>query len=302
MNSILSKRRILLNTLLVLIIIWLLNTIKQEHEHFKPRETTVTKEAQTLLWIIVLDQVDFNNVKIIYDTWASNCNNHVFISNALSEDREHFSSYNLNVVKPRKLTNFASIQSTSNTFATFEEVFLKYNNYDWYLKVHEDTFIFVDNLRQFIASKSAFMPLTYGYKKGGHLVSSAAGYVLSRKALQRLGTHLVKSFSSNQCRNTAHEDADLTQCLEALGIAAEASVDDKGLQRFYPYSLNTLKYYFPKYRIQKVNENHTVACLLSIPFHFFTVEIQDVPVFWQNKLTFKPIEDSTLLFLVSYWL
>ena len=68
---------------------------------------------------------------------------------------------------------------------TLIHLYNEYNDFDWYLKADEDTFIFIDNLRQFVADKNASLPVTYGYdfklkvEQGYH--SGGAGYLLSLK-------------------------------------------------------------------------------------------------------------------------
>lgn len=212
------------------------------------------KNTRGIFCLIILDQLDFNKVKFSHDIWASKCDNHLYISNDIITDTHKFSSHGLNIIKPHKLQSAVSISATSNVYAAFEHVYHKHatKGYDWYLKVHESTFVFVDNLRRFIRDKNMSEPVTYSYSKDNKLVSSAAGYLLSGSALKRLGSHLVDNTNSNKCVDTLHEDADMTRCFQALGINSRKSIDSKGLERFYPYSLNTLKYYFPKYQIQKV--------------------------------------------------
>ena len=42
-------------------------------------------------------------------------------------------------------------------------VFDKFNDYDWYLKADDDTYIFMDNLRDFLKTKNSSSPVTFGY-------------------------------------------------------------------------------------------------------------------------------------------
>ena len=75
-------------------------------------------------------------------------------------------------------------------FLTVKHLYNKYNDYDWYLKADDDTFIFVDNLRQFVADKNSSSPVTFGYdfkvyiEKGYH--SGGGGYLLSTKMFSNL--------------------------------------------------------------------------------------------------------------------
>ena len=72
---------------------------------------------------------------------------------------------------------------TDKVFLTLKHLQKKYNNYDWYLKADDDTFIFMENLRYFLKDKHPEEPVTYGYdfkvivEHGYH--SGGAGYLLS---------------------------------------------------------------------------------------------------------------------------
>ncbi len=71
--------------------------------------------------------------------------------------------------------------------------YINHRNYDWYLKADDDTFIFNDNLRLFLADKNQNDPVTFGHHLKGHggYLSGGAGYVLSKESLQRLGSKLI---------------------------------------------------------------------------------------------------------------
>ncbi len=124
---------------------------------------------------------------------------------------------------------------TDKLFRSFQHVFLKYDNYDWYLKCDDDTYIFMENLKAFLRTKNPLDTETYGsdFKKfvyrGYH--HGGAGYVLSNAAFRRLGYQLVSNFSF--CNNTGIEDIDVAQCLRDLKIFPKLSIDEKGLERFH---------------------------------------------------------------------
>ena len=59
------------------------------------------------------------------------------------------------------------------------------DDFDWFLKADDDTFIVVDNLRRFVESRNPRTPIWYGAKlknpkvKDGYQ-SGGAGYILSK--------------------------------------------------------------------------------------------------------------------------
>ena len=130
---------------------------------------------------------------------------------------------------------------TDKVFRTLEDVYLRYNDYDWYLKADDDTFIFVDNLKTFLKTKNSSQPVTFGFdfkiivEKGYH--SGGAGYVLSNEALQRIGSRLSENYTF--CSNSGLEDVDVAKCLRKLDVYPDKSIDDKGRERFHPLSVST---------------------------------------------------------------
>jgi glycoprotein-N-acetylgalactosamine 3-beta-galactosyltransferase len=137
---------------------------------------------------------------------------------------------------------------TDKVFRTLQDVYLRYNDYDWYLKADDDTFIFVDNLRSFLKNKNSTAPVTYGYdfkiivERGYH--SGGAGYVLSNEALHRIGSNLTANYTI--CKNSGTEDVDVAKCLRNLNVYPDKSVDENGRERFHPLSVNAhLKGEFP---------------------------------------------------------
>ena len=111
------------------------------------------------------------------------------------------------ILKTKLYVYFIIFKLTDKVFLTLKHLQKKYNNYDWYLKADDDTYIFVDNLRQFIADKNSSMPVTYGYDfkvivdNGYH--SGGGGYLLSNEALSRIGSKLNDNYTF--CRNSGTE-------------------------------------------------------------------------------------------------
>ncbi|GAV04744.1 hypothetical protein RvY_14976 [Ramazzottius varieornatus] len=130
--------------------------------------------------------------------------------------------------------------------------------YDWFLKADDDTDVIVENLRllltnyssnkevylgyhfkEFLAEGLVFSPLrtpmiiavlTFsGYASGG------AGYVLSRKAVQRF---VDDGLNKNVCRSDSggFEDVEIGTCLVKIGITIQDTRDSYGRARFFPFN------------------------------------------------------------------
>jgi glycoprotein-N-acetylgalactosamine 3-beta-galactosyltransferase len=133
----------------------------------------------------------------------------------------------------------------------FKEIYLRYNDYNWYLKADDDTVVFMDHLREFLSDKNPQDPLTYGCTLKGKVYkgyqSGGAGYVLSREALNRIGEQLNKNYSF--CPNSGIEDFDVARCMRMLDVYPGKSVDDELNERFHPFSIKFHVYghYLPTY-------------------------------------------------------
>ena len=212
-----------------------------------------------------------SKAKIIYETWAHKCDNYKFISTVsdeirngndtrykISENGTEF-HYHFDILQPPGLINDTYSKLTDKVYITLKHLYNKYNDYDWYLKADDDTYIFVDNLRKFVSDKNPSSPVTYGYdfkvivQNGYH--SGGGGYLLSNEAFKRLGGMLNNDYK--YCPNTGKkclafiffslyfififlgtEDVDIARCLRRLGVYPNKSIDDSGRERFHPLSIS----------------------------------------------------------------
>uniref|UniRef100_A0A914XDA0 N-acetylgalactosaminide beta-1,3-galactosyltransferase n=1 Tax=Plectus sambesii TaxID=2011161 RepID=A0A914XDA0_9BILA len=124
------------------------------------------------------------------------------------------------------------------TKAAMNFTFIKYrDDFDWFFKADDDTFVIVENLRALLARFDATKPhylgfrmkpyATHGYNSGG------AGYALSRPALKLLVEQLLPN--KTLCPNGASEDLQLALCLEKAGILPGDTRDQLGRHTFFPY-------------------------------------------------------------------
>ena len=177
-------------------------------------------------------------------TWAKDCDKYFFIlkyNSSLNTSKSYELSNPYPILQPALLVVDHYKNLTDKVFRAFQAIYLKYNDYDWYLKADDDTFVFVDNLKKFLKPKISTKPVTYGYdfrlfvKYGYH--SGGGGYVLSNEALKRLHSQLSVNYT--YCPNNGIEDVNVGECLRQLGVNPEKSIDDEGRERFHPLNLRT---------------------------------------------------------------
>jgi hypothetical protein len=171
----------------------------------------------------------------ISDTWALQCDTYKIVT-FLTSNQGNFHANT--ILHPPGLMNDTYNQLTDKVFLTLKYIHVNYPDYDWYLKADDDTFVWVENLRLFLAAKNASLPVTYGYDfkrlvpHGYH--SGGAGYVLSRESMHRIGSVLARNYTF--CQNTGTEDRDVALCLRQLDVYPNKSLDEFGRERFHPLS------------------------------------------------------------------
>ena len=114
--------------------------------------------------------------RAVLDTWAKKCDKHKFITSVpLTEEaarklKPNLHSIELNhrgleILQPagHRSENEIYQKLSSKLFITLMDVYNRYDDFDWYLKADDDTFIVVDNMIGFLENKNPCEPVSYGY-------------------------------------------------------------------------------------------------------------------------------------------
>ncbi len=126
------------------------------------------------------------------------------------------------------------------TRKAFQYIYEKhFDEADWFMKVDDDTYVIVENLRYLLKDHDPKEPVYFGrrfkpYVKQGYM-SGGAGYVLSKEAVKRFVTSGLTD--PDKCREDpgGAEDLEMGQCMQNFGIRALDSRDSLGRETFHPF-------------------------------------------------------------------
>ncbi|KRX66078.1 Glycoprotein-N-acetylgalactosamine 3-beta-galactosyltransferase 1 [Trichinella sp. T9] len=163
----------------------------------------------------------------VHATWLSRCNGYMFGS---SVDDPVLHAVNLNVPRGRQYL-------WRKTRKAFEYIYANLlNDYDWFLKADDDTYVIVENLRLLLSSYDPDKPHYFGYmlKYNGEpdvlYMSGGAGYVLSRKAVELVVRDVISKRPALDVMFP--EDVQMGRCLKQAGVYTQDSRDIFQRHRF----------------------------------------------------------------------
>ncbi|KAL3310642.1 Core 1 synthase, glycoprotein-N-acetylgalactosamine 3-beta-galactosyltransferase, 1 [Cichlidogyrus casuarinus] len=129
--------------------------------------------------------------------------------------------------------------SLNKTLTTIQFLHKQYGHkYDFFLKADDDTYIVMDNLRDFLRDLDPQKKIIAGrrfknlLKKG--YVKNNASYVLSRASLHAIAEQMENDKEKPCYRDSKEEDLGLAYCAEQVGVDIVDTLDKDGLERFHP--------------------------------------------------------------------
>lgn len=201
-----------------------------------PEPTPITTidlydEVKILCWVLTFPFNHRTKAYAVSETWGKRCNKLVFISTVPDENLGEMIM--VNITEDRKYLWGKSRQGLQQVFESYG------NDYDWFLKADDDTWIIMENLRYFLYPYSPEMPIYFGcklkpYVKQGYM-SGGSGYVLSREAVRRFNEEAM--MDGKKCWNgtEGNEDVEIGKCLANVGVLAGDSRDELNRARFLPF-------------------------------------------------------------------
>ncbi|CAG9797431.1 unnamed protein product [Chironomus riparius] len=187
---------------------------------------------QVKILCLILTQPSNHETKVYHvnNTWGYKCTKLILLS---TKNHTNFETFSI----PRNESRDILWGKVRNGF---EQAYLKYyKEYDWFLKGDDDSYFVMENLRQALYQYNSSISIIVGHKyviqnvKEGYM--AGAGYVLSRKALEKL-SRIFKNSTICRTDENGAEDAEMGKCLASNALFLDGH-DELGEKQFFPVSV-----------------------------------------------------------------
>ncbi|XP_041355835.1 glycoprotein-N-acetylgalactosamine 3-beta-galactosyltransferase 1-like [Gigantopelta aegis] len=187
----------------------------------------ISKKVKVACFITSMQNHLENKLRAVNQTWGRRCDKTLYVmtTNMTGAD-----------ILPVEIEDDRQTL-TEKTRVAFTHLYNKYlNQFDFFLKADDDTYIIVENLKYLLSHYNASQPIYMGdlfiqYAPNGYM-SGGASYVLSREALKRLVQNGYKV--PGRCRlEGGDEDLETGRCLYKADVLSYSPVDRHGRKAFH---------------------------------------------------------------------
>ncbi|CAH8855468.1 unnamed protein product [Trichobilharzia szidati] len=233
----------------------------------------LAEQVRVFCWIVTMPKNHQSKAVHVKATWAGRCNKYLFISSE----------------KDEKLPSIAAVNKEgrdmlwNKTAEAIKYIAKHYiNDYDYFLKADDDSYVIVENLRKILYKHNPDEPFIMGrrfkpYVKQGYM-SGGGGYVLSRAGVINIANGLQNTTNCINDQYTFAEDVKLGLCAEATNVSVADSLDAEGRECFHPFSPSSMltkdpKGYpgwFLKYNYHRIDTGFDCCSDYAVSFHYIT--------------------------------
>ncbi|XP_067625652.1 glycoprotein-N-acetylgalactosamine 3-beta-galactosyltransferase 1 isoform X2 [Eurosta solidaginis] len=236
-----------------------LDTVKQRQqttatEYWKTRYMTALQELDTqndilhqhlnknlrvVCMVLTSPNQHESHAKHVKATWGKRCSRLIFLSSEMDADLGAVS-----VIEPEMDTYDDLWKKTREGFRYVYDNY--YDDYDWFVKADDDTYMVMENLRYMLYAYHPETPIYFGYqlvRYGVPYMSGGAAYVLSKEALRRFMT--LAFHNATLCprpQKFGIEDFYMGICLQNVGVHladARFALSSDNKPKFMPLDLQT---------------------------------------------------------------
>jgi hypothetical protein len=116
-------------------------------------------DPQVRIFCLILTSPKYfdSRATAVNQTWAPRCDKYTFISEYSNDTK------GLPITMLENLT-IGRDHLTQKTTLALKYVYEKFiNDFDWFVKADDDTYMFVENLKSFLKDQNTSLPITFGY-------------------------------------------------------------------------------------------------------------------------------------------
>ncbi|CAH8524815.1 unnamed protein product [Dicrocoelium dendriticum] len=242
----------------------------------------LAKRIRVVCMVLTMPSNHKTKAKAVKDTWATRCNAHFFVSSV--EDPSLPS-----IAAVRKKGDSRNALWNKTRFAVRHVYENYFEEFDYYLKADDDTFIVVENLRKLLSEHNPNELFIMGRRFRPHVkqgyLSGGGGYVFSKAALVRIHDGVLNSIHCAGRDHGESEDLHMGTCAEAVGVPVIDSLDAFGVERFHPFTPAYMmdkqaldgSSWFAKYNYHKITTGFECCSDYAVSFHY--VSPSDMYVF-----------------------
>ncbi|EGD74071.1 hypothetical protein PTSG_05763 [Salpingoeca rosetta] len=201
-------------------------------------ETMNGKGGKIFCWIMTNPKNHDTKAVTVRDTWARHCDKLVFVTTKRHPGLDVWIA-RLDQEESRDMLWAKSKQAWIRAYRR------ELNGYDWFIRGDDDTFMMMDNLREFLDDKSPEDLHYFGRYFLGHFnekrvpfYSGGSGTILSRGALRKLGRAVSQGKPIFNDWNTFADDMELGISMKRIGVPAVESLDAEGRNLFIALGLD----------------------------------------------------------------
>ena len=243
-SRVLRNRFMLIGVVLInlLILLFLESNTRFHRVHMYSILQTPSNSPRIFCLILTTPKYFSTRTKAVNATWGRRCDGYYFISEL---HNENLTTEQMNIAKQLPIAPIKTIIGGYNHLTLKSNLAFLFayehhlNDFDWFVKADDDTFLIVDHLKTFLREQNSSEPVTFGYNfkiivpKGYH--SGGASYVLSRESLRRFHAAYTSANSSCQ-KDGGSEDVAIANCLRTKGVYPGKSLDKKNREIFHALS------------------------------------------------------------------
>ena len=131
-----------------------------------PNRTSSSSLPRVLCLILTAPKNFLSRVKAINDTWAPRCTGYYFVTEydpeKLAEEQRQLARQ-VPIAPIRNITAGYDHLTQKSSLAFLFAYEKHYNDFDWFIKADDDTYLFVDHLQMFLREQNSSEPVTFGY-------------------------------------------------------------------------------------------------------------------------------------------